>query len=125
EAPVGARTLAARLATETPQERLDNLTATVTATTAAVLAYPDPAGLDPDRPFKDLGIDSLTAMELRNTLNQHTGLTLPATLAFDHPTPSTLANHLADLLTDTAGPAALTAQAVSSNGVGAGDKSLA
>ena len=103
-------TLAARLATRTPQQRLDTLTAMVTATTAAVLAYPDPAALDPDRPFKDLGIDSLTAMELRNTLNQHTGLTLPATLAFDHPTPATLATHLSDLLTDTAAAAVPAAQ---------------
>ncbi len=93
-ATASPRTLAARLAGQTPQQRLETLTAMVTATTAAVLAHPDPAALDPDRPFKDLGIDSLTALELRNTLNQHTGLTLPATLVFDHPTPSALAHHL-------------------------------
>ena len=103
-AAASPRTLAARLATQTPRQRLDTLTALVTATTAAVLAHPDPAALDPDRPFKDLGIDSLTALELRNTLNQRTGLTLPATLALDHPSPTTLATHLADLLTDTAAP---------------------
>ncbi|ORA08003.1 hypothetical protein BST12_28615, partial [Mycobacterium angelicum] len=56
--------------------------------------HPDPAALDPDRTFKDLGIDSLTALELRNALSQHTGLTLPATVIFDHPTPSALAQHL-------------------------------
>ena len=73
-ATASPRTLAATLAGQTPQQRLETLTAMVTATTAAVLAHPDPAALDPDRPFKDLGIDSLTALELRNTLNQHTGL---------------------------------------------------
>ncbi len=95
------RTLAATLAGQSPQQRLQTLTAMVTATTATVLAHPDPDALDPDRPFKDLGIDSLTALELRNTLNQQTGLTLPATLVLDQPTPTTLATHLAGLLTDT------------------------
>jgi acyl transferase domain-containing protein len=107
---VSPRTLAARLATQTPQQRLDALTEIVTATTASVLAHPDSAALDPDRPFKDLGIDSLTALELRNSLNQHTGLTLPATLTFDHPTAATLATYLAGLLTDTAAPAVPAAQ---------------
>jgi acyl transferase domain-containing protein/acyl-CoA synthetase (AMP-forming)/AMP-acid ligase II/NADPH:quinone reductase-like Zn-dependent oxidoreductase/acyl carrier protein len=104
-ATASPRTLTTLLATQTPQQRLDTLTAMVTTATATVLAHPDPAALDPDRPFKDLGIDSLTALELRNTLNQHTGLSLPATLVFDHPTPNALATHLADLLTDTAAPA--------------------
>jgi acyl transferase domain-containing protein/acyl-CoA synthetase (AMP-forming)/AMP-acid ligase II/acyl carrier protein/NADP-dependent 3-hydroxy acid dehydrogenase YdfG len=104
-ATASPRTLAALLAGQTPQQRLDALTQMVTATTASVLAHPDPAALDPDRPFKDLGIDSLTALELRNTLNQHTGLALPATLTFDHPTPTSLATHLAGLLADTVSPA--------------------
>jgi acyl transferase domain-containing protein/acyl-CoA synthetase (AMP-forming)/AMP-acid ligase II/acyl carrier protein/NADP-dependent 3-hydroxy acid dehydrogenase YdfG len=109
-ATASPQTLAARLATQTPHQRLDTLTAMVTATTAAVLAHPDHAALDPDRPFKDLGIDSLSALQLRNTLNEHTGLALPATVALDHPTPTTLATHLAQLLSDAVEPAAPAAQ---------------
>ncbi|VBA44521.1 Narbonolide/10-deoxymethynolide synthase PikA2, modules 3 and 4 [Mycobacterium attenuatum] len=66
-----------------------------------MLAHPDPTTIDADRPFKDLGIDSLTALELRNNLAQHTGLTLPATLVFDHPSPHALARYLIALITNT------------------------
>jgi mycoketide-CoA synthase len=104
-ATASPQTLVASLATQTPRQRLATLTAMVNAAIAAVLAHPDPAALDPDGHFKDLGMNSLTALELRNTLSQRTGLTLPATLALDHPSPTTLATHLANLLTDTAAPA--------------------
>jgi acyl transferase domain-containing protein/acyl-CoA synthetase (AMP-forming)/AMP-acid ligase II/NADPH-dependent curcumin reductase CurA/acyl carrier protein/NADP-dependent 3-hydroxy acid dehydrogenase YdfG len=105
-----AQSLQTQLATQTPEQRLHTLTTLVATATATVLAHPDPATLDPERPFKDLGIDSLTALELRNTLNQQTGLALPATLIFDHPTPAAIAAHLADLLTDTAAPAVAAAK---------------
>ena len=95
-------TLSARLACQTPEQQRVTLTTLVSTTTATVLAHPDPAALDPDRPFKDLGIDSLTALELRNSLLAQTGLALPATLIFDHPSPTALAAHLASLLTTAA-----------------------
>ncbi|MCI4065628.1 phosphopantetheine-binding protein [Micromonospora sp. R77] len=67
----------------------------VRAEAALVLAYPGPELVDTDRGFLELGFDSLIAVELRNRLGRQTGLTLPATLLFDHPTPAALAAHLA------------------------------
>ncbi|MFE9658409.1 beta-ketoacyl synthase N-terminal-like domain-containing protein, partial [Streptomyces sp. NPDC005955] len=55
--------------------------------------------LDADRSFKDSGLTSLTAVLLRNRLVEATGLALPATTAFDHPTPRALARHLRAELT--------------------------
>ncbi|MCV7078095.1 acyl carrier protein, partial [Mycobacterium szulgai] len=101
----GAQTLTTQLATQTPDQQRQTLITLVTTTTATVLAHPDPASLDPDRPFKDLGIDSLTALELRNALAQHTGLTLPPTLIFDHPTPTAIAQYLISQLTSVAADA--------------------
>ncbi|NED35346.1 type I polyketide synthase, partial [Streptomyces sp. SID8499] len=58
----------------------------------------------PGRPFKDLGFTSLEAVTLRNRLTQSTGLTLPATLAFDHPTPQAVAELLDSLITGVEAP---------------------
>ncbi|PWW63421.1 pimaricinolide synthase PimS3 [Actinokineospora spheciospongiae] len=66
----------------------------VRAEVAAVLAHPSTEDVGDDREFRDLGMDSLTAVDLRNRLAAVTGLRMSATLVFDYPTPAELAGHL-------------------------------
>ncbi|MGC4750699.1 type I polyketide synthase, partial [Micromonospora sp. DT201] len=91
-------TLAQRLDGVPDSDREPVVVGLVQAETAVVLGHTSPAAIDPTRAFKELGFDSLAAVELRNRLAQTTGLPVPSTLVFNHPTPAAVARLLITLL---------------------------
>jgi len=88
-----------RLATMAPDERARAVADMVRGRAAAVLGLGSPSAVEDDRAFRDMGFDSLTAVDLRNQLATATGLRLPPTLVFDYPSPKTLVDHLLSELT--------------------------
>ncbi|MEU9942884.1 SDR family NAD(P)-dependent oxidoreductase, partial [Streptomyces lavendulae] len=97
--------LARRLARVPAAEQEEVLLELVRTHVASALGYGSGQTVDRSRAFKDLGFDSLTSVELRNRLNEATGLQLPATVLFDHPTPDSLVRRLrTEFAVDPAAP---------------------
>ncbi|WP_344339654.1 type I polyketide synthase, partial [Streptomyces rhizosphaericus] len=90
----GVEPIGQRLTGLPAREQTKVLTELVRTHAATVLGHDSPDLVEDDHAFLELGITSLTAVEIRNRLNLATGLNLPATLLFDHTTPAALAAHL-------------------------------
>ncbi|WP_091193187.1 type I polyketide synthase [Micromonospora narathiwatensis] len=97
-ADAGPLTYAQRLAARPPAEQRRALHDLVLGAVATVAGLESAEAVDPGQAFKDLGFTSLTAVELRNRIGAATGLALPATLVFDHPTPTAVVDHLRELV---------------------------
>ncbi|WP_254077096.1 type I polyketide synthase, partial [Streptomyces pacificus] len=103
---------AARLAGLDAEERQRLMADLVRGEAAKVIGHESADAVGAGREFRALGFDSLTAIELRNALTAVTGLTLPATLVFDYPTPAALAGYLLAELLGESGEAQAVAPAV-------------
>ncbi|MGW7491998.1 SDR family NAD(P)-dependent oxidoreductase [Streptomyces sp. NPDC054786] len=100
----GGDTLADQLARLPEEDRDRLLLARVRAHVADALGHASADAVDPGQAFKELGFDSLTAVELRNRLSAEVGQRLPATLVFDYPNSRAIAQHLKETLVGAAGP---------------------
>ncbi|MEJ2856222.1 MULTISPECIES: SDR family NAD(P)-dependent oxidoreductase [unclassified Saccharothrix] len=95
ETETGSTDDLARLLADVPEaDRLDHVTDLVRTQVALTLGYAGPEAVEATRAFKDLGFDSVTAVEFRNRMIEATGVRLSAAVAFDYPTPLALAEHL-------------------------------
>ncbi|MEU4898740.1 type I polyketide synthase [Streptomyces sp. NPDC044780] len=103
------------------EDRQQALLRLVRNATATVLGHDTADSIHPAQNFRELGFDSLTAVELRNRLGAATGLRLPATLVFDHPTPTAVVRLLRELLA----PAGVTPMASLRTGLDTLDTALA
>jgi polyketide synthase 12 len=93
-APGVAESLVERLSALTEARRSTELVRLVYEHVAAVLGRSSVDAVEPHSSFRALGCDSLTSVELRNRLSAATGLRLPATLVYAHPTPAAVAEYL-------------------------------
>ncbi|HXA54463.1 MAG TPA: SDR family NAD(P)-dependent oxidoreductase, partial [Solirubrobacteraceae bacterium] len=100
-----AGSLAARVADLGEGERRRAVLELVRVQAAAVLGHTSPEAIAPDRPFKQLGFDSLAAVEFRNRLGVESGLQLAVSIMFDHPTADELCDYLLARLRDAPAPA--------------------
>lgn len=95
-----SNSLQRQLATGSPAQQHQLLLHHIQTHAAAILGHPTIDAIPPAQPFQELGFDSLTAVEFGHRLSAATGLDLPPTLVFDHPTPKELADCLRERLVE-------------------------